>query len=177
MNDRKLELYAHRIIWGKFSNAGQICVGSDHVVLVGTPEREEKFLAYAKKAANAFSRGGDLAKVVNEAHFARLESLLKGTKGQIVHGGDLDRQGLKIGLTIVRDVDREDTLMNDEIFGPLLPVLRVDTLEEAVGLIRQSEIPLALSLSPVCAYANIGISFPRTVNSLIHCSTVSLLAA
>jgi acyl-CoA reductase-like NAD-dependent aldehyde dehydrogenase len=78
-------------MWGKCSNAGQICVGSDHVIVVGPPEREEKFLAYATKAANSFARGGDLAKVVNEAHFGRLDGLLKGTKGQVVLGGDLDR--------------------------------------------------------------------------------------
>lgn len=131
-------------MWGKFSNAGQICIGSDHVIIVGPPAQEEKFLAYAKKAANAFVRGGDLAKVVNEAHFGRLEGLLKGTKGQVVHGGDLDREGSKIGLTIVKGVEPGDALMSDEIFGPLLPVLRVDDMEQAIGLIRQSEIPLAL---------------------------------
>jgi acyl-CoA reductase-like NAD-dependent aldehyde dehydrogenase len=147
-SDSKLELYAHRIMWGKFSNAGQICVGSDHVIIVGPPEREEKFLAYAKKAANSFARGGDLAKVVNEAHFGRLEGLLKGTKGQVVLGGDLDREGSKIGVTIVSGVEPGDSLMGDEIFGPLLPVLRVDGIEHAIGLIRQSEIPLALYTFP-----------------------------
>lgn len=145
VSDSKLELFAKRIMWGKFSNAGQVCVGSDHVVIVGSPEKEEKFIAYAKKAANAYSRGDDgMAKIVSDAHFGRLERLLNGTKGQIVHGGDLDRENSKIGLTIVKDVELEDTLMNDEIFGPLLPVLRVDTLDQAVSLVRQSATPLAL---------------------------------
>ena len=85
-----------------------------------------------------------MAKIVNDAHFGRLEGLLSRTKGQIVHGGELDREASSIGLTIVKDVDKDDSLMSDEIFGPLLPVLRVDTLDQAVDLIRQSEIPLAL---------------------------------
>ena len=151
VSDIKLELFARRIMWGKFSNGGQVCIGSDHVILVGSPEREERFIAYAKKAANTFTNGetegNRMARVVNEAHFGRLEGLLKGTKGQIVHGGDLDREGNKIGLTIVSGVTKDDALMNDEIFGPLLPVLRVDTMEQAIELVRQSEIPLALYIS------------------------------
>jgi aldehyde dehydrogenase (NAD+) len=148
VSDAKLELFANRIMWGKFSNAGQICVGSDHVIIVGPPEREETFLAFAKKAANAFSRGGEgMARIVNDAHFNRIEGLLKGTKGQVVHGGDFDKEQSKIGITIVKGVDGDDSLMGDEIFGPLLPVLRVDTLEEAITLIKRTEIPLALYLS------------------------------
>lgn len=131
-------------MWGKFSNAGQICIGSDHVVVVGPPEREEKFIAYVKKTADTFSRGGTMSKIVNDAHFGRLEGLLSETKGQIVHGGELDREASTIGLTIVKDVDKDDRLMNDEIFGPLLPILRVDTLDQAVDLIKQNENPLAL---------------------------------
>ena len=143
-NDTRLELFAKRIMWGKFSNAGQICIGSDHVIIVGPPEREEKFIAYAKKATNSFSRGGTMANIVNGAHFERLEGLLKGTKGQIVHGGDLNREDLKIGITIVKGVESDDTLMSDEIFGPLLPILRVNTIDDAVHLVRQRDIPLAL---------------------------------
>lgn len=132
-------------MWGKFSNAGQICLGSDHVIVVGSPAQEEKFLAYAKKAASAMARGGTgMSRIVNEAHFGRLTSLLEGTRGQVVHGGDVIEEELRIGLTIVRDVDPQDALMGDEIFGPLLPVLRVNDIGEAITLIRQSETPLAL---------------------------------
>lgn len=145
VSDQKLELFAHRIMWGKFSNAGQICIGSDHVIVVGSAAQEEKFLAYAKKAATAMARGGaGMSRIVNEAHFGRLSALLEGTNGLVVHGGDVDKEELRVGLTIVRDVDREDVLMGDEIFGPLLPVLRVGDTEEAIALIRQSETPLAL---------------------------------
>ena len=143
--DKKLELFANRIMWGKFSNAGQICIGSDHVIVVGSPAQEEKFLAYAKKAAIAMARGGSgMSRIINEAHFGRLSALLEATNGQVVHGGDVDKDELRVGLTIVRDVDREDALMGDEIFGPLLPVLRVNDMEEAITLIRQTETPLAL---------------------------------
>ena len=143
MPDSKLELFATRIMWGKFSNAGQFCVGSDHVIVVGTPEREERFIAYMKRASNEFARG-QMARIVNDAHFGRLEALLGGTKGQVVHAGDLDRERLSMGITIVKDVKADDTLMGDEIFGPLLPVIRVDTLDEATSFIRQNETPLAL---------------------------------
>jgi aldehyde dehydrogenase (NAD+) len=131
-------------MWGKFCNAGQICIGSDHLVLVGTPEQEEKFLSLAKKVATTFSRGGNIARIVNEAHFERLSGLLKNTKGQVIHGGELDKSELKIGITIVQGVTKDDSLMSDEIFGPLLPVLRVGTVDEAISLIRQSETPLAM---------------------------------
>jgi len=140
----KLEIYASRIMWGKFSNGGQFCVGSDHVILVGTPEQEEKFLALAKNAATTMTSGGDMARIVNDAHFGRLSDLLSATKGQLVHGGDLNADDRKIGLTIVKDVGPEDSLMSDEIFGPLLPVLRVASLDDAVKLIRQTDPPLAL---------------------------------
>ena len=143
VDDAKLEIFATRIIWGKFSNAGQICLGSDHVIVVGPPEREETFIALAKKAVNKFSRG-NMSKIVNEAHFDRLEGLLKGTKGQVVHGGDLDRQNSEIGITIIKGVQSDDSLMSDEIFGPLLPIIRVDMLDEAIKLIKKTEIPLAL---------------------------------
>jgi aldehyde dehydrogenase (NAD+) len=142
--DAKLELYARRIMWGKFSNGGQFCIGSDHVIVVGSEEREEKFLAYAKKAANEFSKTGQMTRVVNAGHFGRLEGLFKNTGGQLVHGGDFDRENLKIGITIVKNVDKNDSLMGDEIFGPLLPVVRVDTIDQAVDSIRGREIPLAL---------------------------------
>jgi acyl-CoA reductase-like NAD-dependent aldehyde dehydrogenase len=142
--DSKLELFATRIMWGKFTNAGQICVGSDHIIVVGTPEREEKFLAYAKKAANKLQAGGDMGRIINESHFGRLEGLLRGSKGQVVHGGDLDRERLRMGITIVKDVEEGDTLMGDEIFGPLLPVLRFDTLDEATSFVRKTETPLTL---------------------------------
>lgn len=147
VDDNKLEMFATRIMWGKFSNTGQICLGSDHVIIVGPPEREEAFIALAKKAANNFSRGGNMSKIVNEAHFDRLEGLLKGTKGQVVHGGDLDRQNSMIGITIIKGVQSDDSLMSDEIFGPLLAIMRVDTLDEAIKLIKKTEIPLALYVS------------------------------
>jgi acyl-CoA reductase-like NAD-dependent aldehyde dehydrogenase len=144
VSDSKLELFAHRIMWGKFSNAGQFCVGSDHVIVVGSAVQEEKFLSYAKKAAHKFQQNGDMGRIINDGHFNRLEGLLKNSSGQVVHGGDLDRETLRMGITIVNDVKREDSLMGDEIFGPLLPVLRVDTLDEGIKIIRQAETPLAL---------------------------------
>jgi aldehyde dehydrogenase (NAD+) len=131
-------------MWGKFSNAGQICIGSDHVILVGSQEREELFLAYAKKAADRYAHGGTMARIVNEAHFERLQGLVEGTQGQIVHGGDFTIEDLRVGITIVKNVETGDVLMGDEIFGPLLPVLRVDTLQQGVDLIRETETPLAL---------------------------------
>jgi len=131
-------------MWGKFSNAGQICIGSDHVICVGSQEEEERFIALAKKAANKFGQGGHMAKIVNDAHFGRLQGLLSGTTGQVVHGGDVNSEERKMGITIVKDVTLGDTLMNDEIFGPLLPVLRVDTKDQAVDLIKQTDPPLAL---------------------------------
>jgi len=103
-----------------------------------------------------------MARIVNEAHFDRLSGLLKQTKGQVVHGGELDKDELKIGITIVQGVTKDDSLMSDEIFGPLLPVLRVDNLNQAISLIRQSETPLAMYPHLlICANTEKVISSPQ----------------
>jgi aldehyde dehydrogenase (NAD+) len=148
VSDAKLEIYAQRIVWGKFSNAGQICIGSDHVITVGSPEEEERFLVLIKKAARKFTYGGDMSRIINQAHFDRLQGLLQRSKGQVVFGGDFDRETKRIGLTVVQGVEFNDSLMGDEIFGPILPMVRVDTLDAAVSLIKSRDHPLALYSSP-----------------------------
>ena len=140
----KLETYVNRIMWGKFCNAGQFCVGSDHVILVGTEQQENEFIALAKKAVSQMSAGGDMARIINDAHFGRLQGLLSATTGEIVHGGEANAKERTMDITIVRGVEPGDSLMGDEIFGPLLPILRTHSLDEAVKVIRQTDPPLAL---------------------------------
>ncbi|CAH8434351.1 unnamed protein product [Dicrocoelium dendriticum] len=85
----------------------------------------------------------DFARIVNKKHFERLISLLRETKGKIIVGGMTDEEDLYISPTVVVDVQPNDSLMSEELFGPILPIMKVDSPEEAVNYIRSKEKPLA----------------------------------
>ncbi|KAJ8689817.1 Hexadecenal dehydrogenase [Pleurotus ostreatus] len=141
-----IKLAAKRILWGKISNCGQICVCPDHVFVVR--EKQEEFIAALKEYYHQFFPDGALAsdsigRIVNEAHFNRLKGLLARTKGNIVLGGQTDDK-LRMEPTIIKDVTQEDSLMEEELFGPILPILPVDSMEDAISQIRSRPHPLML---------------------------------
>ncbi len=145
--DIDIELTARRIAWGKFLNAGQTCVAPDYV-LVQRAIKEE-LLDSLKKAVHDFYGENPkdseyYVRIINERHFDRLTNLLDG--GHIVLGGDTDRKDLYISPTILQDVVLDHELMEEEIFGPLLPVLEYDRIEEAVEFVVDRPKPLALYL-------------------------------
>jgi acyl-CoA reductase-like NAD-dependent aldehyde dehydrogenase len=145
--DASVKQAARRITWGKFLNAGQTCVAPDFVLV----ERGlfDPFLAALKKATLEFygqdpRRSPDFGRIVNAAHFARLVNYLEAAK--VVHGGAHDSTDLFIEPTILVGVPWEAPVMREEIFGPILPVLSFENLDEALALLRERPVPLALYL-------------------------------
>ncbi len=144
-SDAPLGYAARRIIWGKFFNAGQSCVAVDYLLVHKSIKRE--LLERMKQYIDAFygrdpSESPDYARIINDAHFDRLSRLLD--RGRILVGGKTDRQTRYIAPTIILDVAAGDAIMQDEIFGPLLPVIEYDDLSEAVSFVNARPKPLAL---------------------------------
>ncbi|GAA6008463.1 hexadecenal dehydrogenase [Rhodotorula paludigena] len=155
LEDANLDVVAKRIVWAKFVNAGQICISVDYVLT--TPSLEPKLLAALKRALAALSapssssasstsllQNPNYSRIVNANHFKRVCALLDATKGEIVVGGGKDEKERKVEVTIVRNVKEDDALMKDEIFGPILPVLTLPSLEAMTRFIQARETPLAL---------------------------------
>ena len=143
--DANIELAAKRIAWGKFMNAGQTCVAPDFV-LVQRGVREA-FVAALKKSLREFygedaSRSADYGRIVNARHFERLVNYLR--DGKVVHGGKHDAKDLFLSPTIMEDVSPDAPVMQEEIFGPILPVLEFAELGDALASLRGRPTPLAL---------------------------------
>lgn len=143
----KLDLAAKRIVFGKFLNCGQTCVAPDYLLV----ERcvKEEFIGYLKKWITAMygmdaRKNPDYVKMINEKHFRRVCGLIDPEK--VVFGGGADADSLKIQPTILDHVTPEDAVMQEEIFGPVLPVIAFDTVAEAERFIRERPKPLALYL-------------------------------
>jgi aldehyde dehydrogenase (NAD+) len=142
-----IPLAARRIIWGKCLNAGQTCIAPDYVLVersVASQLIEEMKLAITNMFGSDPLHCKDLPHIINERHFNRLISLFE--EGTLAYGGQIDPKNLKIAPTLMTDVQRTGTLMSDEIFGPILPILTYETFEQAVGYVQAREHPLALYL-------------------------------
>ncbi|KAH9846748.1 NAD-dependent aldehyde dehydrogenase [Lenzites betulinus] len=142
-----LKLAARRILWGKVSNAGQICLSPEYVLV--PKDTQDKLVEALLEVYHSFYPDGpeksdSLTKIVSERHTARIKGLIDATKGKIVIGGEADVSKRYIAPTIVRDVKPDDELMKDEIFGPVLSILPYETLDEAVALINSRDHPLAI---------------------------------
>ena len=142
-----LELSVPSLCWGKFLNAGQTCVAPDYLLV--HKDIKEKLLELLKRQIRTFygddiRSNGDFGRIVNRQHFDRLQALL--TEGVIVCGGRTDESQLYIEPTIIDGVDWESKIMQEEIFGPLLPVITYDDLSEVIRILAGREKPLALYL-------------------------------
>jgi len=140
-----LPVAARRIAWGKFLNAGQTCIAPDYVL--AHESVEEELLTQLRAALRQFygddpHRSPDYGRIVNERHHRRLAALLK--SGDVVVGGEADESERYIAPTILRNVAEDSPVMADEIFGPILPVLRVRSIDEAVAFVNRRPKPLAL---------------------------------
>ena len=144
-----LERAARRLVWGKFLNAGQTCVAPDYVAVEHTVAAP-LLAALVKQVCQMFGndprRSTAFGRIVNEDHLARLVALLARTKGRTITGGTSEPVTRYLAPTIVADVDWADPLMEDEIFGPVLPVLAYRTIDELIGRINSRDKPLALYL-------------------------------
>ncbi len=142
-----IKVAAKRIAFPKFSNAGQMCVAPDYV-LVHTSQKDA-LLAELKKAIETFFKGDaetsyDYGKIINEKQFDRLVSYLR--DGKILYGGKTNREKLFIGPTLMDNINLDGGIMNDEIFGPLLPIICFTGMEEALQIIARHKNPLAFYL-------------------------------
>ncbi|KAL0956316.1 hypothetical protein HGRIS_002469 [Hohenbuehelia grisea] len=140
-----MDLAAKRLLWGKISNAGQICISPDHAFIVR--EKQDEFTAALKKWYGIFYANGPLnseyGHIVNETHHTRLMALINETKGEIVVGGGSNDK-LGIEPTVVKNVKNDDVLMDDELFGPIFPVIPVDSVDDAIEAINARPHPLML---------------------------------
>lgn len=145
--DAPLDITARRIAWGKFMNAGQTCVAPDFVLV--DRRLHSGLVAALKRAIQQFygddpQRSPDYGRIINRKHLERLTGYLR--SGQIAHGGQHDASDLYLAPTILTGVAAEAPVMQEEIFGPILPVLEFDTLDHALALLRGRPTPLALYL-------------------------------
>ncbi len=140
--DIDLDVTARRIAWGKFYNAGQTCIAPDYLMVHSNIS--EKFLNTLSGTLKEFyqtrSPVKDFTHIINEGHYERLCSLLK--QGRVIAGGMTDREDLYISPTILDNIDPKSAIMQDEIFGPILPVLQYDSLDAALDEINSRERPL-----------------------------------
>ncbi|XP_013406965.1 aldehyde dehydrogenase family 3 member B1 isoform X2 [Lingula anatina] len=140
------DVAAKRILWGKFVNAGQSCIAPDYILC--TEEVQARFLDSMKRAIQQFfeeknpKQSDYYCRIVNIRHFHRLKKMLNGA--QIALGGATDEQDLFIEPTVLVDVKPGDAVMQEEIFGPILPIITVNGVEEALEMINEGEKPLAL---------------------------------
>ena len=151
LRDADLEVTSRRLVWGKCLNAGQTCIAPDYL-LVERSARTSLIQALGERLTACFGEepldSSDLASIVNDAQYARLSALLERARerGQVLLGGTCDPERRRIAPTVIQVNDREDPLMQEELFGPLLPILEVDGLEQAIEWINQRPKPLALYL-------------------------------
>lgn len=144
-----LELAAKRIIWGKLLNTGQTCISPDYVLAHASIK--ESLIQKMKETIQGFygsdiQHNNDYARIVNQRQFDRLASILDRDQAQIVFGGTTDRADLYIEPTLLAGSTWDSAAMQEEIFGPLLPILEYQDLNEAISAINTRPKPLSLYL-------------------------------
>jgi len=139
-----IRLAARRIAFGKLLNSGQTCIAPDYVLV--EEEVHDRFIeemkkSLAKQCPDPLDNEG-FAHMVNKKHFDRVCGLIDA--GKVVYGGNSDEDKLKIEPTVLDNVTADDAVMQEEIFGPLLPVIKIGSMKEAEDFIKDREKPLAL---------------------------------
>lgn len=142
--DADIEVAARRIAWVKLLNSGQTCIAPDYVLVDGAIAAElvDKIVANLRQFRSAEKFPS--MRIVNQRQFDRLVSLISASAGKVVTGGGSDSAALRIEPTVIVDPSPTDAVMTDEIFGPILPIMTVDSLESAVQFVNGRPKPLAL---------------------------------
>ncbi|WP_439152234.1 aldehyde dehydrogenase family protein [Winogradskyella sp.] len=141
---------AKKIVWGKFLNAGQICVSPDYVLI--DESLKEDFIYACLKWLNQFfsenpKQSASYGRIVTTKHFERLKSYIDNAKtldATIESGGEIHKESNYIAPTIISNLKEEAALLQEEIFGPIMPIVTYKTLDEAIAYINSKERPLAL---------------------------------
>lgn len=140
-----MDVACRRVIWGKYVNAGQTCVAPDYVLCQSSVYGP--FVETCKRIIKEFysdnpKASADLGRIVNANHVRRIAKLLEGAN--VAFGGEVDIDNKYIAPTLLTDVVHDDPIMREEIFGPVLPILRVSNVDEAIQFINEREKPLTL---------------------------------
>lgn len=145
--DADLVKAAVRIAWGKTVNAGQTCIAPDYVLVDESVKNQLTLLiqqAFERLYGDDIFYNEDFPSIINEKHFKRVKQLMENQ--EIVHGGRTDLEQRKIEPTLVNEPDLDSAIMQEEIFGPVLPIISYQSMAEAIEIIRDREKPLALYL-------------------------------
>ena len=143
--DARLDFAAKRIAWGKFLNGGQTCISPDYVII--DKKIKDKFLKLiSKRRLESFygdnpENSNDFARIINSDNVKRLSNLMK--NGKIITGGITDAETSFVSPTVIKDVKPDDPIMQEEIFGPVLPVIDFENFNEVYRIIEQNPKPLA----------------------------------
>ncbi|NXT85549.1 AL3B1 dehydrogenase, partial [Zapornia atra] len=142
---------ARRVAWGRFFNAGQTCIAPDYVLC--SVEMREKLLPALHEAIAEFygpnpQESPDFGRIVGDKQFQRVQALLR--SGRVAIGGQIDAEARYIAPTVLVDVQQEDPVMQEEIFGPILPILTVASMDDAIDFMNAQERPLALYVFSSC---------------------------
>jgi aldehyde dehydrogenase (NAD+) len=145
--DINIEYAARRITWGKFINAGQSCIAPDYLLI--KQKIKSKLLDSIQKYIREFygeepAASPDYGRIINQKHFNRLVEFLQ--NGEVILGGEVNSSERYIAPTLLDPVSLEAPVMQEEIFGPILPVITYTDIEEAIAIINQRPKPLALYL-------------------------------
>jgi acyl-CoA reductase-like NAD-dependent aldehyde dehydrogenase len=146
-DDEDIAIASKRIVWGKFINAGQTCIAPDYILV--NEDVKEKLIENLKRNIESFygddpRRSPDYCRIINKKHFQRLTALIE--KKKVVYGGQVSKTDLYISPTIMDFVSWDDKVMQEEIFGPILPILTYEDIDEAIDEISKRDKPLAIYL-------------------------------
>ena len=134
-NNADPRLAARRLLWGKSHNAGQVCISQNYVMVekdIYPLFEAELKIAYKQFFPQGTQASPDFGTIVNNRHFHRIKKMLDESSGEIILGGKVDESKNHIDLTIVKVKNEHDSMIVDESFGPLMPLLVVDSVEEAI---------------------------------------------
>ncbi|XP_033015263.1 aldehyde dehydrogenase family 3 member B1 [Lacerta agilis] len=154
---------ANRIVWGKFFNAGQTCIAPDYVIC--TIETQERLMPCLRQAIREFygdcpQDSPDFGRLIDDKHFRRLRAFLE--CGRVAIGGESDECDRYIAPTVLADVKEWEPIMQEEVFGPILPIFTVGDLDEAIHYINRKQRPLvAYAFSCDC----------KVVNRVLNCTS------
>ncbi|MGE0637828.1 MAG: aldehyde dehydrogenase [Bacteroidia bacterium] len=142
--DTDLDVTVKRIAWGKFVNAGQTCIAPDYVLI--NKKIKPAFIEKMKQTITEFygadpKASPDFPRIISDRHFERVKKLIE---GEVVAGGQTDASQKYISPTVIDNVTPDHKVMQEEIFGPIVPLMEYDTLDQAIDFINQREKPLAL---------------------------------
>ncbi|WP_193166224.1 aldehyde dehydrogenase family protein [Microbulbifer hainanensis] len=144
-DDANIEVAARRIAWGKFTNAGQTCIAPDY--LLCTRATAERLLPEIEKVVREMfgadpRTSSDYGRIVNRRHAERVAAYI--ADGEVFFGGEVDVENRYVAPTLLRNVGLETAVMQEEIFGPVLPVIELDEFSQAEQFVNERDKPLAL---------------------------------